>query len=324
MSETILITGGTGFAGSHLVELLVATTRADIHVTTFSKNGNPGVDTFLPAENIHQLNLIDPQATLNLVAQLKPTQIYHLAALSSVGYSFAKAESVIANNNQLQLSLLEAVRQAAPQARVLVVGSAQEYDVNQTGPDSSAKNLRETHPLGPANPYGVSKVTQDLLGLSYVYAYDLDIVRVRPFNHIGERQPLGFVVADFAHQIAQLETKGFGELKVGNLAAVRDFSDVKDVAKAYVLLLDKGKKGDVYNVGSGHGHSVQEMLDSLLAHSSAEITVVQDPSRQRPSDIATIVANIDKLRKLGWQPTTDLTGTLERVLNYWRGQFVSH
>jgi GDP-4-dehydro-6-deoxy-D-mannose reductase len=319
-APTILITGGTGFAGSHLVELLLESYSAEnIHVTSYSSKTTI-VDSLLAPQNIHQLNLRDVAATKSLIAAIKPDQIYHLAAIAQVGGSFGKAAEVFTNNFQLQFSLLEAVKETAPKSKVLIVGSAQEYDVITAAKQNKQVLLDENAPLGPSNPYGVSKVTQDLLALSYFYSYQLSIVRVRPFNHIGERQSLGFAVADFAQQIVAVERGDQTEIKVGNLEAERDFTDVKDMVSAYKIVMEKGKLGEAYNIGSGKGVSIQFILDSLVSLSDAAVLVVVDSTKLRPLDVKSIVANTEKIQSLGWKPEIPLDTTLQRVLDYWRSQ----
>lgn len=309
----ILITGGTGFAGSHLLEHLQQNPENEIHVTSFGSK-NSLANNLLPSEQIHSLDLTDEEAVFSLFEKLKPERIYHLAAIAVVGSSFSQAREIITNNVKLQLNLLEAVKKYTPDSRVLVVGSAQEYDIR------GKSILTENDALGPANPYGVSKVAQDLLGLSYSLSYDLQIIRVRPFNHIGERQAPGFVVSDFAKQIAELEKVGGGELKVGNLTAKRDFTDVKDIVRGYFVALEQGEVNEVYNLGTGKSYAVQALLDTLLSLSSAEITVRQDESLMRPLDAPEIIADTGKINSLGWQPELAIENTLERVLAYWREQ----
>lgn len=309
MPETILITGGTGFAGSHLVEHLLEVGQTDIHVTTVSDSASY-VHGLLPTSQIHKVDLTNQQATFDLIKSLAPTQIYHLAALSSVAGSFEVTEKIIIENTRLQINILEAVKQFSPKTRLLVIGSALEYDLLQ----HQAESIDELHPLGPANPYGVSKVNQDLLALSYVYAYKLDIVRARPFNHIGERQTPDFAVAAFAQQILDAKTHGTPEIKVGNLSAIRDFTDVKDIVRAYVLLMEKGTTGDVYNIGRGQGYPMEDILRTMIELAGVDVEIVIDQERFRPIDIPQIVANIRKIKALGWEPTIPLTETLARIL----------
>lgn len=315
-NSTILITGGTGFAGSHLVELLLAEGFSSVHVTTFGAQ-DTFVHTLLPQDHIHHLDLTNFEATQNLLSSLQPQYIYHLAAFAKVAHSHKQALQIMSNNSSLQWNLLEAVRLVCPSTRILVVGSAQEYDF-YAAQYQGLETINETVPLGPVNPYGVSKVDQDLLSLSYHYSYNLDIVRIRPFNHTGERQTADFAVPEFARQIIAVEQGKQSEIEVGNLSAVRDMSDVKDVVRAYLTLMQQGETGEVYNVGSGEGHSMQEILDQLISLSRANVTVTVDQSRFRPQDIPMIVADISKIKTLGWSPTLPLSQTLARVLEYWR------
>ena len=316
--SSILITGGTGFAGSHLVERLLTLGFTNVHVTSFGSS-NSYVQTLLSENNIHKVNLTDKEAVFELIKKIKPEQIYHLAAISEVGKSFDEASKIISNNTILQLNLLESVKELSPETRILIVGSALEYDFINHIPKGREQKVNEKHPLGPANPYGVSKVAQDLLGLSYHYSYGLDIVRVRPFNHIGERQAPGFVVSDFARQIMKCKmANGKCEILVGNLKATRDFTDVKDVVKAYILVMQNGRAGEVYNIGSARGYSMEKILKMLIKLSGSNVKVIIDKEKFRPLDVPKIIADNRKIVSLGWQPIVPLEETLMRVLDYWR------
>jgi GDP-4-dehydro-6-deoxy-D-mannose reductase len=180
--------------------------------------------------------------------------------------------------------------------------------------------ITENTPLQPMSPYGVSKVTQDFLGFQYALSYKMNIIRVRPFNHIGPRQSPQFVVSSFAKQIAEIEKKkDVHEMRVGNLKTKRDFVDVRDVVKAYELLLEKGKIGDVYNIASGHTYVISEILKKLTSFSKAKITVKEDEDLLRPVDISEVSVDIGKIKKdTGWSPTIDIETSLQDVLNYWR------
>jgi GDP-4-dehydro-6-deoxy-D-mannose reductase len=308
----ILITGGTGFAGSHLVETLIDQDQNKIHVTSYGSSTD-FVNQVLPQENIHQIDLTNEQATDQLIEKVEPDQIYHLAAIAGVGSSFNHVKKVIVANFEIELSLLSAVAHHVPEAKLLIIGSALEYKPQD-------KPLSEKSEIGPVSPYGVSKVLQDTLAYSLHIQQQLNIVRVRPFNHIGERQALGFVVPDFAMQIAQIENKQQDSIQVGNLSAVRDFTDVKDMVKAYSLLMEQGKIGQVYNIGSGQGYTIKEILNMLTELAQTEIKVETDPKRQRPSDVPFLVCDNRKIKSLGWEPSIDIAQTLRRVLNYYRRQ----
>lgn len=310
----ILITGGTGFAGSHLVEALREQGYTDIHVTSFSGE-NKFVEELLGKERIHKLDLTDAQATAELFRLIQPTQIYHLAALAFVGKSFDEANKVLMNNISSQQNVLLAVRDVCKSARMLVVGSAEEYGVSISDTEIP---VTESHPFRPINPYAVSKATQDMLAYAYAISFDLDIVTVRPFNHIGERQTTEFAIPAFTKQIVAIERGEQEELKVGDLSTIRDFTDVKDMVLAYILVMNQGKKHEVYNIGSGVGIQMSEIVEKLSKLAQTEIKIVQDSSRFRPHDIPKMVANNAKIKGLGWQPTIALDETLQRVIQWYR------
>lgn len=309
----ILVTGGTGFAGSHLLELLQTQNHTDIHATSYSSVP----DSAETGITFHQVDLTNADATFELIEKIKPDLIYNLAAFAEVGSSYEKANAVFANNTFLQLNLLNAVKEHTPKARIIVIGSAQEYDVFRRPSDQP---ITEKNLLGPINPYGVSKVTQDLLALSYHYSYKLDVVRVRPFNHIGERQSADFAIPSFAQQIVAIERGEQTQLQVGNMESIRDFTDVKDMALAYTVLAEKGNAGEVYNIGSGVGTKMKDLLDMMINLSTSDIPVMQDPDRQRPLDVPVLIADTNKIQSLGWQPTITLEETLTRIIKYWRQQ----
>jgi GDP-4-dehydro-6-deoxy-D-mannose reductase len=309
--KTVLITGGTGFVGTHLTRLLLQEMEIELHATSF---GNDGKDALLPAEQIHKLDLTDYEATKLLLEKVKPDQVYHLASIATVGNSFEQATKILLNNVRLQLNFLQALTELNSKARVVFVGSADEYGLSKEG----ELPISENHPLRPVNPYAVSKICQDMLAIAYTNAKGLEIVRARPFNHIGAGQTVGFAVSDFARQIALVEAGKQQQILVGNLTAKRDFSDVLDVVKAYKLLMDKGEIGEVYNIGSGQSVTMQAVLDELIGLSKVKVVVKEDPQRLRPSDIPEMRADISKIGKLGYKPQIALTDSLSQVLEYWR------
>ncbi|HOZ03215.1 MAG TPA: GDP-mannose 4,6-dehydratase [Candidatus Woesebacteria bacterium] len=312
-NQVVLVTGGSGFVGSHLLELLQINLDLELHATTYGR-----VDTelqnLLPRVKFHHLDLTQFEPTVELIKTLSPNQIYHLASFAAVGSSFTHAPKIMVNNISLQLSLLEAVRVGSPKAKILIISSAEVYGLSQV----DEIPISEAHPYRPLNPYAVSKLSQDMLAYAYGQSYHIPIVRVRPFNHIGERQTEGFVVPEFAKQIAEIEVGKRAELLVGNLDAVRDFSDVLDVVRAYQLMMTKGQAGEVYNLGSGIGTTIAVILDMLVKQAKVKIQVKVDPERLRPSDLPVMIADATKLRALGWQPSIPLETTLNRVLDYWR------
>lgn len=310
----ILITGGTGFAGSHLVEELVNQGYTDIHVTSLSGE-NDFIGNLIGKENIHRLDLTDRLAVTDLIKTLQPDQIYHLASLAFVGKSFDEADRVLMNNINLQQNILLAVKDFCKKARLLVVGSAEEYGVSISDDEIP---VSESHIFRPINPYAVSKVSQDMLAYAYFISYGLDIVTVRPFNHIGERQTAEFAIPAFVKQIIDIERGSQQELNVGDLSTIRDFTDVKDMVKAYILVMNKGIAGECYNIGSGTGVKMSQIVEMLVKHAKVDIKITVENDRLRPHDISKMVADNAKIKALGWQPTIKLADTLERIVNWYR------
>jgi GDP-4-dehydro-6-deoxy-D-mannose reductase len=311
-SHTILITGGTGFAGSHLVEALIEQGYSNIHLTSY--RDEPGfLEDLIGGDHIHPLDLTDHQATINLFRKLKPQQIFHLASLANVGNSFKQQQFILDTHLKLQLNVLNAMKEHCPQARLLSIGTALEYQV-------SDQPLDENAPIGPNNPYALSKMIQDYLSYSYVQSEKLDIVRARPFNHIGERQALGFAISDFANEIVNIENGQSTAIKVGNLSAVRDLTDVKDMVEAYIILMTKGINGEVYNIGSGTGYSMENILKKLIDLAQIDVKLEIDPQRLRPIDRPVLICDNSKIKNLGWEIKHPIESTLTRVLNWWRHQ----
>lgn len=309
-SVRILVTGGSGFVGSHLIKELQSQGYTDIYATTFSSASM----TLLDADHVITVDLTDTMATEGLIANLKPDWIFHLASFSFVGKSFERGRELLTNNIGLQINLLESVRQHSPNSRILTVGSAEEYGVVDTKYDV----IDEQCPLNPVNPYAVSKVAQDLLAGSYFLSYRMNIVRARPFNHIGPGQVDEFVIPSFAKQIVAIERGEQQALQVGNLDAIRDFTSVTDMVRAYIVLMKSGETGQIYNIGSGFGRTIREVLSTLMEISSAAITLHTDTSRLRPLDVPRMVADNRKIRALGWEPTVPLEEELQRILEEWR------
>ncbi len=308
----VLITGIGGFAGSHLADYLVQHTDCDVWgVVRRTRWRIAHLEG-----RIHTVtcDLTDVTATGRLVEEIRPDLVFHLAAYSRVGASWVHPWETYETNLRTQLSLLEALISAGQRPRVLIVGSNEAYGKPERLP------VDERHPFRPVTPYGVTKAAQDLMGLQYYLAHEMPIVRVRPFNHIGPRQSLGFVCPDLAVQVAKIE-QGEQEpvIRVGNLSARRDFTDVRDVVVAYWLALTRGDPGDVYNVGSGVSHAVQEILDILVQASKVPIRVEVDPDRLRPSDVPEVRCDAGKLhQRTGWEPKIPFERSVLDVLEDWR------
>lgn len=252
------------------------------------------------------------------VEAARPDSLYLLAGLSAPSEAYRDPVELIRNNAACVVHVLEATRAIVPDARIVLVSSNQVYESGR----SAGGPISEDTPLGPDNPYALSKLAQDLLGWQYHKAYGLRVVRVRPFNHIGPGQREPFVAASFAKQIAEAEA-GLRDpvIEVGNLDACRDFSDVRDVVRAYELALLKGEPGEVYNLASGSGVQIRGLLDGLIARSRVPISIRVDPRRLRPVDAPLLIGDGSRFtRQTGWRPQIPLEQTLDDILEEWRSR----
>jgi GDP-4-dehydro-6-deoxy-D-mannose reductase len=314
-----LITGVAGFAGSHLAEMLLA--NADVEVWGTSHHSHLPETPGLAALRISPCDMLDRDALKALLAELRPNWIFHLAGQSDVGGSWHSAWDTIESNVRGQLNLLEAMVELPLDARTLVVGSNNEYGLV----DPADLPIDEQTPLRPDTPYGVSKIAQDMLGLQFFLSHHVRAVRVRSFNYIGPRQSDKFVTAALARQIAEIEAGlSVPVLHVGNLTTQRDFTDVRDMVRAYRLALEHGTDGEVYNIGSGESITIQRLLDILLGYARRPIRVMQDPERMRPSDVPRSVCDVTSFRAAtGWQRRIPIEQSLRDILDYWREKVAS-
>ena len=298
-----LVTGATGFAGGHLVTHLLE------HEPTVAAWANPAGQRLAAQPRVEwsAVDLMNAAEVREALRCLQPPAIYHCAGAADVGGSWVEPDLPLRVNVLGTLHLLDAVRVAAPDARVLVVSSALVYR-------ESASALDETAPIGPATPYGWSKLAQEILAL------DRQAIVARAFNHAGPRQSPSYATSTFAKQIAEIECgRRAPEIAVGNLDARRDITDVRDVVRAYRLLMAEGQAGRPYNVCSGRAYRVGDLLESLVSMSRVEVTVRIDPARIRPIDHPVLLGDGSRLRAdTGWLPSIPIERTLADLLEYWR------
>jgi len=314
----VLVTGVTGFAGSHLVDYMLS--RGDCEIIGILRWRSPtdNIQHFMDRIKLVECDLRDASSTRDTLEAVRPDWIFHLAAQSFVPTSWSAPTESLTTNILGQLNLFEAVRHLGLKPRIQLACSSEEYGM--VHPDELP--IRETNPLRPLSPYAVSKVGQDVLGYQYWMSWKMDVVRTRGFNHEGPRRGPVFVASDFAKQIADIEKKRRpAVLYVGNLDAKRDFTDVRDMMRAYWLALEKCEPGEVYNICSGRSWSIRQVLDLLLSMSEIKIEVRQDPARLRPSDVPVLLGDSTKFVKAtGWQPNIPFEQTLRDMLDYWRAR----
>jgi GDP-4-dehydro-6-deoxy-D-mannose reductase len=313
----VLITGITGFAGSHLVDYCLA--RKDVEVCGIQRwrSRTENIEHCLSDFCMYECDVRDASSVRDVIEQIKPDWIFHLAAQSFVPTSWRAPTESLTTNILGQLNVFEAVRKTGLRPRIQIAGSSEEYGM--VDPKDELP-LKETNALRPLSPYAVSKVSQDLLAYQYFMSFKMDVVRTRGFNHTGPRRPPVFVCSDFAKQLVDIEKgKRNPVIRVGNLDAVRDFTDVRDMVRGYWLALEKGKSGDVYNISSGVGRKMSEVLEMLIGLSGVKVEVVRDESRMRPSDVPILVGDYSKFKKeTGWEPLIPFEQTLKDLLNFWR------
>ena len=318
----ILITGITGFVGSHLAEYALAKGAAVCGSYRWrSKTEN--IDHLRDRLQLVDCDLRDLSSVQHLVEQAAPDYIVHLAAQSFVAASWQTPAETLYTNSVSQVNLLEAIRPRRGQApRFIAVGSSEEYGLVH----EDELPIRETNPLRPLSPYAVSKVTQDLMGYQYFQSYGMPIVRTRAFNHEGPRRGDVFVTSNFAKQIAEIEAgKRPPVMRVGNLKARRDYTDVRDIVRGYWRLLEAGEPGEVYNLASGRAWAIEDVLAFMLERAKVrDIRVEEDPSRLRPSDVPVLMGDASKIeRAVGWKAATPFEQTLTDTLEYWRRRIVA-
>jgi GDP-4-dehydro-6-deoxy-D-mannose reductase len=297
VSEVVLVTGAAGFAGSHLVEHLRLSQN---HVVSWTRQ---------------TVDLLDRDRVRTAIRELRPAQIYHCAGMTHVAKSWLDTAQPLEGNVLATEHLFDALRREGLRCRVLVPGSATVYA-------ASSEPISEDGPIAPTNPYAISKLAQEQLALRAIQEDGLDLVLTRSFNHTGPGQTPEFAAPSMARQIALIER---GELepviKVGNLDAQRDVTDVRDVVRAYAALMQSGRTGVIYNVASGVARSIRSILEALVSRSKLPVRIEVDQARMRPNDVPVVVGNHSRLTEAtGWHPQVSFDQMLDDLLTYWRGQ----
>ena len=313
----ILITGVTGFVGSHLAEYCLSLDQqVEVIGTCRWRSRRENIEHLEDAINLYECDLRDASSVKTLLADIQPERIFHLAAQSYVPSSWNSPGETITTNVIGQLNIFEAMRETNSTASIQIAGSSEEYGL--VHPEEAP--ITEENPLRPLSPYAVSKVAQDMLAYQYFQSYGLKVVRTRAFNHTGPRRGDVFVTSNFAKQIAEIEA---GQrppvIHVGDLNPKRDFTDVRDIVRAYWLSLEHCSLGEVYNVASGKAYRIKEVLKILLDNSGQDIEVVADPERLRPSDLPLLLGDNSRFCKAtGWVPEIPFEQTAKDLLDYWR------
>jgi GDP-4-dehydro-6-deoxy-D-mannose reductase len=312
-----LITGITGFAGSHLAEYLLAD-HPDVEVFGLYRwrSRMENIEHVRSRVKLLECDLRDYTSVHAALAESRPDYIFHLAAQSFVPSSWTAPNETLTTNVSGQTNLFEAIRALGLDPVVQIACSSEQYGL--VLPDEVP--IKETNPLRPLSPYAVSKVAQDYLGYQYFMSYGLKAIRTRGFNHTGPRRGHVFVTSNFCSQVAAIEL-GLQEpvIRVGNLDAIRDFTDVRDMVRAYWLAVTRGKPGEVYNIATGEGISIRDLLDKIIRMAQVEVKVETDPARLRPSDVEILIGDSSKFRAdTGWEPRIPFDQTVRDLLDYWR------
>lgn len=314
----ILVTGATGFAGSWLVDALLAVNAGDVLALGRQAECPTNLKHIQSQIEYRSCDLCDLSRLDSILLETRPQQIYHLAGFAATGRSFNEPDNAWAGNCTATRNLLKGVAQLDDLPRILSVSSGLIYG----DPSSPDQAVNEEMPFKPCSPYATSKAAADLLSYEYTRTHQLDIVRARPFNHIGPRQSPQFALASFSRQLAAISA-GQQEpvLETGDLSAHRDMADVRDVVQAYIALMNKGKTGEAYNVASGETHTIQSLLDRLIQLASIDVEIRQKEHLLRVADTPRMLVDVSKLKQTThWQPAYTLDQTLQDTLDYWRNQ----
>jgi GDP-4-dehydro-6-deoxy-D-mannose reductase len=316
-AKKVLITGIAGFVGSHLAELLLSK-GYEIHGLCRPRSKTDNIESITNKLHLEDADLLDSHSLYTTISKIKPDYIFHLAAQSFVPTSWVSPSVTLEVNIVGTANLFEAVRQAGIDPVIQIACSSEEYGL--VHPDELP--IKETNPLRPLSPYAVSKLAMDYLGYQYQSSYGVKVVRTRGFNHTGPRRGETFAESNFAKQIAMIE-KGKQDpiIKVGNLEAERDYTDVRDMVRGYLLAVEKCDPGDVYNICTGNAVKIKALLDLLLSMSKIKVEIQEDPNRMRPSDVPVLIGDNSKfVKKTGWKAEIPFKKTMEDLLNYWRAK----
>ena len=320
MSDVVLVTGAAGFVGGHLIQALTSRSPTD-SIVAWTRPQRPGLRSSdrpprpygePAAVAWREVDILDAREVMAAIEAARPSHIYHCAGIAGVRDSWDDAQTPLEGNVRGTDNLLEAIVSCGLRVRVLIPGSALVYR-----PADHA--LREDDSIGPVSPYGLSKLAQEMLALRYSEE-GLSVLSTRSFTHVGPGQSVSYAASSFAHQIVQIEAERVPPvIRVGNLDAQRDITDVRDTVGAYLALVDHGLPGRIYNVCSGQAHRMSDVLEHLVAHARVPVSVKVDESRLRPSDNQLLLGDPTRLKEdTGWHPEITLSRTLEDLLNYWR------
>lgn len=310
-----LITGITGFVGSHLAELLLKEGHSVYGISRFY-NGNDNLENIKKDLNLYSLDLLDEANLFGLISEIRPDYIFHLAAQSFVPVSWKSPNETLEPNIIGSYNLFEAVRKAELDCVIQIAGSSEEYGLVL----QNESPIDENQILRPLSPYAVSKITMGYSAYQHYRSYGTKIIRTRAFNHEGPRRGEGFVISNFAKQIAEIEKGKRTRLSHGNLEAVRDFTDVRDVVRAYLLAVKKCHPAMIYNISSGIGYKIEDVLQKLLKLTKQKsVPLKEDPSRMRPSDVPVLIGDSTRFRlQTDWKPEISFDKILKDTLDYWR------
>lgn len=316
--KNILITGITGFAGSFLAEYLKSKNKFNIYGTYLFDESLSYTSGIIEQKFLTKIDLTNFEDVSKLVKKTNPDYIFHLAAMAFPSLSYKDPGVTMYTNINAQLNILETVRRNNIKcSKILIISSGEIY--GPAKPDNLP--MSEKNELLPVSPYSVSKIAQDYLGLQYFLSYNLPVIRARPFNHLGPKLSPNLAPSAFAKKIAEIE-KGIRKpvIDVGDLSAKRDYTDVRDIVKAYFLLAEKGLAGEAYNIGSGVSYKISDILNILLSFSKVKIKVETNQDLLRPNNVPELLCDYTKLTKAtGWKPKIPIKESLKDILDYWRG-----